>query len=50
VLDDLLDERPTLTRRLLGPGGDDADGHPFPAMRHALRAAGLPIPAAAETP
>ena len=50
VLDDLLEERSTLTRRLLGQGGDDTDGHPFPAMRHALHAAGLPIPAAAETP
>jgi hypothetical protein len=38
-----------LTRRLLGQGGDDTDGHPFPAMRHALHAAGLPIPPA-ETP
>ena len=28
----------------------DTDGHPFPAMRHALHAAGLPIPPAAETP
>ena len=50
VLDDLLDERSTLTRRLLGQGGDDTDGHPFSAMRHALHAAGLPIPTAAETP
>ena len=50
VLDDLLEERSTLTRRLLGQGGDDTDGHPFPAMRHALHAAGLPIPTAAETP
>jgi hypothetical protein len=50
VLDDLLEERSTLTRRLLGQGGDDTDGHPFSAMRHALHAAGLPIPAAAETP
>ena len=50
VLDDLLEERSTLTRRLLGQGSDDTDGQPFPAMRHALHAAGLPIPAAAETP
>ncbi len=50
VLDDLLEERSTLTRRLLGQGGDDIEGHPFPAMRHALHAAGLPIPTAAETP
>jgi hypothetical protein len=50
VLDDLLEERSTLTRRLLGQGGDDTDGHPFPAMRHALHAAGLSIPTAAETP
>ena len=50
VLDDLLEERSTLTRRLLGQGGDDTDGHPFPAMRHALHAAGLPIATAAETP
>jgi cell division protease FtsH len=50
VLDDLLEERSTLTRRLLGHGGDDTDGHPFPAMSHALHVAGLPIPAAAETP
>jgi hypothetical protein len=49
VLDDLLEERSTLTRRLLGQGGSDTDGHPFPAMRHALHAAGLPIPPA-ETP
>lgn len=50
VLDDLLEERSTLTRRLLGQGGDDTDGHPFSAMRHALQAAGLPIPTTAETP
>jgi len=50
VLDDLLDERSTLTRRLLGQGGDDTDGDPFPAMRRALHAAGLPVPAPAETP
>jgi ATP-dependent 26S proteasome regulatory subunit len=47
VLDELLDERSTLTRRLLGQPGpasspDDGGGHP--AMRSALRAAGLPVP------
>ena len=46
VLDELLDERSTLTRRLLGQPGDTIvegeDG--FPAMHHALRAAGLPVP------
>jgi hypothetical protein len=46
VLDELLDDRSTLTRRLLGQAGPDAGpevtGHP--AMRSALRAAGLPIP------
>jgi ATP-dependent 26S proteasome regulatory subunit len=47
VLDELLEERSTLTRRLLGqPGaGDGAAGRPLPAMVHALAAAGLPIPA-----
>jgi ATP-dependent 26S proteasome regulatory subunit len=44
VLDELLEERSTLTRRLLGQASDGNDGHPFPAMRHALHAAGLPIP------
>jgi SpoVK/Ycf46/Vps4 family AAA+-type ATPase len=44
VLDDLLEERSTLTRRLLGQRGDDTDGHPFPAMSHALHAAGAPDP------
>jgi hypothetical protein len=46
VLDELLDDRSTLTRRLLGQpgpdGGPEVSGHP--AMRSALRAAGLPIP------
>jgi hypothetical protein len=41
VLDELLEERSTLTRRLLGQGADAKDGEPFPAMRHALHAAGL---------
>ncbi|MEA2302151.1 MAG: hypothetical protein QOE44_2686 [Solirubrobacteraceae bacterium] len=48
VLDELLDERSTLTRRLLGqpgdgpPSGAGPDG--LPGMRSALRAAGLPFP------
>ncbi len=51
VLDELLDERSTLTRRLLGQsnGGAD-DGHSLPAMRQALHAAGLPLPPSAGTP
>jgi hypothetical protein len=45
VLDELLEERSTLTRRLLGQHGDDGRGHgAFPAMVHALSAAGMPIP------
>jgi hypothetical protein len=46
VLDELLDERATLTRRLLGQPAEGAptDGGPFPAMVHALTAAGLPMP------
>lgn len=48
VLDELLEERSTLTRRLLGQPGDGAAASggegPFPAMVHALTAAGLPIP------
>lgn len=51
VLDELLEERSTLTRRLLGrPGDESADSHtmaPFPPMLHALTAAGLPIPPSA---
>ena len=48
VLDELLEERSTLTRRLLGHAGDGTavaqpEG-PFPAMLHALNAAGLPVP------
>lgn len=50
VLEELLEERSTLTRRLLGqPKDGEHDGQTFPAMRHALRAAGLPIPPGAET-
>jgi hypothetical protein len=47
VLDELLEERSTLTRRLLGQHGDHGDvqgSGPFPAMLHALSAAGMPIP------
>jgi len=45
VLDELLEERSTLTRRLLGQSGDGAQAdQPLPAMRHALAATGLPIP------
>jgi hypothetical protein len=51
VLDELLEERSTLTRRLLGqPGDESADSHtmaPFLPMLHALTAAGLPIPPSA---
>lgn len=52
VLDELLEERSTLTRRLLGQPGDAADATqagagPFPAMVHALGAAGLPLPPSA---
>ncbi len=48
VLDELLEERSTLTRRLLGQPGDGdgapAGGGAFPEMVHALNAAGLPTP------
>lgn len=45
VLDELLDERSTLTRRLLGQPGEGSDEGPAsPAMRRALQAAGLPAP------
>jgi hypothetical protein len=45
VLDDLLEERSTMTRRLLGqPGDDGPGGQPLPEMDRALAAAGLPIP------
>lgn len=48
ALDELLEERATLTRRLLGQGADGADAPqpgpaPFPAMLHAFGAAGLPV-------
>jgi ATP-dependent Zn protease len=43
ALDELLDERSTLTRRLLGQPGKDAPAG-LPQMRSALRAAGLPLP------
>jgi hypothetical protein len=51
ALDELLDERSTLTRRLLGQGADPADAPlpgpgPFTEMVHAFGAAGLPIPEA----
>jgi histone H3/H4 len=42
ALDELLDERATLTRRLLGQGGDSAE--PYDAMVHAFGAAGIRIP------
>ncbi len=47
VLDELLEERSTLTRRLLGQHGDHGGvqgGGPFPAMLHALSVAGMPVP------
>ncbi len=46
ILDDLLQERGTLTRRLLGQAGDgDGSGAPPPpSMFRALKAAGLPLP------
>jgi DNA polymerase III delta prime subunit len=46
VLDDLLDERSALTRRLLGQQSDEGspDSGAFPAMVHAMRAAGMPVP------
>lgn len=52
VLDELLEERSTLTRRLLGQPGDGdeiAQGGAFPGMVHALNAAGLPIPPSPST-
>jgi ATPase family associated with various cellular activities (AAA) len=48
ALDELLEERSTLTRRLLGQGADRPDAvqgaTPFDAMLHAFGAAGLPMP------
>jgi SpoVK/Ycf46/Vps4 family AAA+-type ATPase len=53
VLDELLEERSTLTRRLLGqPGGGKGivqGGGAFPGMVHALNAAGLPVPPSSST-
>lgn len=53
VLDELLEERSTLTRRLLGQPGDGdgvaQGGGVFPGMVHALNAAGLPIPPSPST-
>jgi hypothetical protein len=48
ALTELLEERSTLTRRLLGQGADGADAPrpgppPFPAMLHAFGAAGIAI-------
>jgi ribosomal protein L35AE/L33A len=49
ALDELLEERSVLTRRLLGQGSDAANAPqpgpaPFPAMLHAFGAAGIPTP------
>lgn len=45
TLDELLEERSTLTRRLLGQGADGAEAPPpFPSMLHAFGAAGIPMP------
>jgi hypothetical protein len=49
ALDELLEERSTLTRRLLGQGADGANapqaGPPaFPEMLHAFGALGIPVP------
>ena len=46
VMDELLDERSALTRRLLGQQSDEGspDSGAFPAMVHAVRAAGMPPP------
>jgi hypothetical protein len=44
TLDELLEERSALTRRLLGEGGGDAAAGPHPAMLRAMSAAGLPLP------
>lgn len=49
ALNELLEERSTLTRRLVGQGADGANApqpapSPFPAMVHAFGAAGIAIP------
>jgi hypothetical protein len=49
ALDELLEERSPLTRRLLGQPahgapGDGPAGTPMPQMLQAFQAAGLPIP------
>jgi hypothetical protein len=46
ALDELLDDRAALTRRLLGQGAEGERGvaRPFGPMVHALGAAGLPLP------
>jgi hypothetical protein len=52
TLGELLEQRSTLTRRLLGHGADGANAPqpppPFPAMVHAFGAAGIPMPEIAE--
>ena len=46
ILDDLLEERGALTRRLLGPprNGDGPPAPPSPAMVRAIGASGIPMP------
>jgi len=49
ALDELREERSTLTRRLLGQGGDGSGAPqpgapPFPAMVHSFGALGIPMP------
>jgi hypothetical protein len=49
ALDELREERSTLTRRLLGQGGDGSGAAqpgapPFPAMVHSFGALGIPMP------
>jgi hypothetical protein len=46
ILDELLDERAALTRRLLGqpPGGDGTPPPPPPSMARAFVSSGLPFP------
>jgi hypothetical protein len=46
ILDELLEERSALTRRLLGqpPDGEGSAASPSPAMFRAISASGLPIP------